>query len=203
MGQSNRLGGRNLVPTIEVDRCQIGGGDCVVENDHLSRLDHIACIGGDTGRGPIADVPIPPDLGSAEIGRAVQIGRVGDVEIVTVLPLIVVDHRVIGRGSNRDIGLHRVCRCGISRNGLQPCQQLVFREWHVEQLDWGGIRAIRKRCRRRLAGRHVVGRAQLTVLAGEDRLGNEHQGRVERTLRNHPSGVDASCQRAAVVVEPA
>ncbi|EXI67855.1 MAG: hypothetical protein AW08_01796 [Candidatus Accumulibacter adjunctus] len=203
--QSDALRRRDLVTPVEIDdRLQGSRLHGAIEYDDRSRIDHVSRIAHHPGRGTVADVPITPDLRTARVDCAVEIIRVGNIDVVAVFPLVVVDDRVVRRGRDGNVGLNRIGRiggAGSRLDRLQTRQQLIFRKWHVEELDWSRIRAISERRRRRLARRHVIGRSQLAVRTREDRLCSQHQRRVQRTLGNHPGTVDERRQRVAVGVE--
>ncbi len=119
VGSPSSLGNRNVltrgdfVAAVKVDRRKIVGRHRVVQDDHRAGIDHIACIRGHPWRGAVGHVAIAPDLCTPRITsspRTVEIGGIGNVGIVAILPLVIVHNGVVRGRSDRDVRLHRAGR---------------------------------------------------------------------------------------------
>ena len=122
----------DLVAAVKINRLYVGGGDRIVQDEHRPRVDH---VGGNSRRRAVGGIAVAPDLSSARIAGAVKIGRIGNVGIEPVFPLVIVDDGAVGHRGYGDIGLHRI---GAGRpggvDGLHRLQDLGLRDRDVERL---------------------------------------------------------------------
>ncbi|OQB01454.1 MAG: hypothetical protein BWY25_01139 [Chloroflexi bacterium ADurb.Bin222] len=139
-GASHRdgLAGRHLVLGVEQDVAGIAGDwDRVVGHDDIARVEHVIGVGADDrhagliGRTAVGRDPVAPDL------RGAVQGRVGNIRLVAVLPVIVVDPGAVGCDGDGEIGVGR--RDGGGVDSSQHRQRVVLRQRNVEGLHRIGV----------------------------------------------------------------
>ena len=95
-GDGNRAGRRNLVtPVVQHGGWIAGKGDVVVERDDITDVEHVIAIIAGQGsavlvwRAAICGITIAPNL-------RIGLGGIGNIQLIAVFPLIVIDDRIIG-----------------------------------------------------------------------------------------------------------
>ena len=135
-GHRHQLGRGDLVAAVEADLQRVadatGHGNVVDEDDDVPGLQQIAWK---AGRCTVGCIAVAPDLNAAEVSRTrVEVGGAADVGVEAVLPLVVVDDRVVGGDRQRDHRVHRVV-LGKALDRLRPRTSLRFRDRNVVGLN--------------------------------------------------------------------
>ena len=99
-GQRDRLVGSHLVAGIEIERRQVVGIDVVAQAEHRAGRDQVRRV---ARRVAVGGISVAVDQGGG-------LDRIGDVALVAVLPVVVVDHRVVrGCGEGDEHGQRIDC----------------------------------------------------------------------------------------------
>ena len=122
LGQRDRLVGSHLVAGVEIERRQVVGIDVVAQAEHRAGGDQVRRVARRVAVGWIA---VAVDQGGG-------LNRVGDVALKAVLPVVVINHRIV-RGCGKGDEHGQRIDCG----GVDPGKTrelVILGERHVENL---------------------------------------------------------------------
>jgi len=84
---------------------------------------------------PVGVDPVTPNLRPAWIAGAPDVGGIGDIRFISILPLVIEDHRVGGRDDNGEGAVERISNGAGGPQRLEDGLDLFFGQRQVEFLD--------------------------------------------------------------------